>query len=267
MKGLMLHCGGRIASLEEIAEVETPTANRSHVPVSHLDVIESARSALVDSGYSITDEEHGLAGAGGNGDARYFGILQISQDGRKDRGDYSWTLGIRNSHDKKFPVGFAAGSRAFVCDNTAFSAESTVARKHTRNVRRDLPGAIARAIGGMAESLGLLDTRYDAYKERELRDAEANDILVKLLDNRAIVTRDLAPILHEWRTPKHDEFLPRTAWSLFNGVTETHKAISDPTVLVNRSAALHGTLDTYVGLAPEIIDVEPELAPIEVEAN
>jgi hypothetical protein len=46
-------------------------------------------------------------------------------------------VGLRNSHDKSFPVGIAFGSRVFVCDNAAFIADHVIKRRHTANAKRD----------------------------------------------------------------------------------------------------------------------------------
>jgi hypothetical protein len=43
----------------------------------------------------------------------------------------SLAVGVRNSTDKSFPIGFCAGSRTFVCDNLAFRSELTITKKHT----------------------------------------------------------------------------------------------------------------------------------------
>jgi hypothetical protein len=36
----------------------------------------------------------------------------------------------------------------------------------------------------------------------------------------------LPKVLEAWEEPKHEEFVPRTAWSLFNAFTEVQKAAS-----------------------------------------
>jgi hypothetical protein len=54
--------------------------------------------------------------------------------------DYTDTVGLRNSHDKSFPIGIAFGSRVFVCDNLAFHGEHVIRRKHTVKAKRELPG-------------------------------------------------------------------------------------------------------------------------------
>jgi hypothetical protein len=43
---------------------------------------------------------------------RYFGLLQIANG--SSHADYSWVLGIRNSHDKRLPAGLVLGSQVFV---------------------------------------------------------------------------------------------------------------------------------------------------------
>ena len=61
--------------------------------------------------------------------------------------DYGLVIGLRNSHDKSFPASIALGSGVFVCDNLAFSAEVTIARRHTRFIERDLPRVVHTAVG------------------------------------------------------------------------------------------------------------------------
>src|SRR5881397_1045647 len=53
---------------------------------------------------------------------------------------YSDTCGLRNSHDKRFPIGISVGSRVFVCDNLAFIGDHVIKRKHTANAKTALPG-------------------------------------------------------------------------------------------------------------------------------
>lgn len=54
-------------------------------------------------------------------------------------------------------------------------------------------------------------------------------------------------VLREWREPKHQAFMDRNVWSLFNSFTE---ALKDGNLneLPKRTEALHGLLDVAVGL-------------------
>ncbi len=77
-------------------------------------------------GHEIIREDYGVTPDG----ARFFGVLSL----KSEYGDYSDTVGLRNSHDKRFPIGISFGSRVFVCDNLAFSGDRVIRRKHTRRM-------------------------------------------------------------------------------------------------------------------------------------
>jgi hypothetical protein len=160
--------------------------------------------------------------------------------------DYSWTVGIRNSHDKTFPAGLVAGTKTLVCDNLAFSGLVSISRKHTRWAERDLHQLTARAVGQLGDKLIQLDHRIERYKEVEITDARAHDLVIRSLDAGVVTTTQLPEILREWREPSHAAFLPRTAWSMFNAYTESFKTLN-PHTAVRRGEALHGLFDVETG--------------------
>jgi hypothetical protein len=194
---LILHCGASKVERETLQAVPTPQATASWQPVSHFELLGQVERALSSRKLSIVAQAHGLTRDG----ARYFGLLQVSNDKiESEEKDYGYCLGIRNAHDKRFPCGLAVGSSVFICDNLAFSAEITVARRHTTHVKRDLPQLMARAVGKLSRKWADQDKRFDAYKEHELSDVQAHDLLIRALDCRA-VTSPSFPILNEWRHP------------------------------------------------------------------
>jgi len=74
----------------------------------------------------------------------------------------------------------------------------------------------------------------------------AHDIVIRALYAGAITATQVPEVLHEWREPSHSRFLPRTAWSLFNAVTEVHKGGNSCTVC-RRVEALYGLFDGETG--------------------
>ena len=96
--------------------------------------------------------------------------------------DYAYVLGLRNSHDKRFPAGLAVGASVFVCDNLSFSGEIKIARKHTRHIVRDLPELVSGAVGQLAERWHEQARRIDAYRSHEIGDKQAHDLIVRALD-------------------------------------------------------------------------------------
>lgn len=242
MSNLIVHAGAQRVSREQVLECLTPDAvvsprGRTWQPVPHGRLIEEVENSLSLSGLKIVNEEHAIYGGG----ARYFGTFQLVNGHNAD--DYGLIVGIRNSHDKKFPAALACGNRVFVCDNLSFSGEVSLARRHTRHIIRDLPMLVNRAVGKLTTMRHNQDHRIDAYKQVEITNAQAHDLLIRAVDSQALLPSKLVATLKEWREPRHPEFAPRTAWSLFNAVTEVYKG-TPLTELPKRSTSLYGLFDT-----------------------
>jgi hypothetical protein len=189
----------------------------------------------------VVQEAHGLWRDG----LRYFGLMEVRNGHNAD--DFGLVVGLRNSHDKSFPAALALGSRVFVCDNLAFSGEVKLSRKHTTHIWRDLPGLVKRAVGRLADLRNMQARRIDAYKAAALVDERTvHDLVVRSVYARALPGSHVMHVVNEWRRPRHADFQPRTVWSLFNAFTETLKG--SLTLLPSRTQALHGLLDTHVGL-------------------
>jgi hypothetical protein len=240
---LILHCGAQTAQLDEVAAVRTPGYTDTWNPIPHLELIRTVQRTLVQTNLTIGNQAHSLSHEG----QRYFGLMEIhAQDSSSD--DYCWVLGLRNSHDKTFPAGIVAGASVFVCDNLSFSGEVKFARKHTRFILRDLPMITERAIGQLVSKWHDQDKRIAAYKDYDIADRTAHDLIVRAMDVGVCSTRLIPTVLKEWRTPRHDAFSERNVWSLFNAFTESLKD-GNLAELPKRTEALHGLLDTHVGLA------------------
>lgn len=92
------------------------------------------------------------------------------------------------------------------------------------------------------------DKRISAYKEADIGEVDAHDLIIRATDVGVCSNRLIPSVLNEWREPRYDAFVGRTVWSLFNAFTESLK-IGNLTELPKRTEALHGLLDTHVGLA------------------
>lgn len=255
---LILHCGASAVEREQLALVPTPASTDTWTPIPHASLLTQVERALGGAELEVVSEAHGLSKDG----ARYFGLLQVARVAQaididveivdeepQQPKDYGYVIGVRNSHDKRFPAGLAVGSSVFVCDNLSFYGEISVARKHTVFIERDLPALTARAIGDLSAKWIDQGKRFEAYKQHTLRHAKAHDLLIKALDCRAVTTTQIPHILKEWRTPRHPEFAQDglTAWRFWNACTEVGKD-SGVWQLPDRTRALHGILDQEVGI-------------------
>lgn len=239
---LILHCGASAVERIEVARVTTPRPTDTWTPIPHLTLVETVEDALRSTGLKIGKQVHSLTSGGD----RYFGLTEVR--GPSDPDDYTWVLGLRNSHDKRFPAGIVAGASVFVCDNLSFSGEVRLTRKHTVHLQRDLPQLAARAVGQLIECWHHQDSRIEAYKNCRMRDKAAHDLVIRSVDAGACTNRLIPSVLKEWREPSHQEFQDRTAWSLFNGFTEILK-LGNLDELPKRTQALHGLFDSHVGLS------------------
>lgn len=239
---LVLHCGGIHLDRRQLAEIPTPAGAGMHCPIPHFELVRQTVEKLEGLGVRVDSESHGVS-HGGN---RYFGVFGLGTANNDD--GYGLVVGLRNSHDKSYRASLALGTRVFVCDNLAFTGDVTISRKHTRWILRDLPRLMTDAVNQIVAERRTMEDRVAAYRASELNDAQAHDLIIRSLDLRIISPPRIATVLKEWRDPSHEEFEPRTAWSLFNAFTEALKEYNVNGVY-QRSQPLHGMFDAACGLA------------------
>ena len=210
---LMLHCGAREVTRDQLALVPCPPAEGRWRPVPHVTVLDYAEKALLDAGYEVDKLQLGLS----RDDARFFGTLTLRSPLASG---VSLAVGLRSSTDKSISLQWACGSRVFVCDNLAFRSEKVIARKHTTNGVLRYQEAICRAVSELASYREEERRRIQAMQHREVGDDFALAFLLRAYQDEAILSpRSLPVALKEWREPSFSEFEDRSAWSLFNAVT------------------------------------------------
>ena len=259
---LCLHAGGHLVNTDEIGNITLPPATDTYRPINHKTLRDLVATTLSNNNMKIVQEQSALAKEG----QRYFGLMQISNC-KTTGDDFAFVIGLRNSIDKQFPASLAVGSSVFVCDNLAFSGEIKLSRKHTQNIERDLPEITNRAIGMLSEKWTSMVERYDAYKNTQITDITANDIIIRSLTAKAITTTQIPYIVEEWKNPRHEEFKMNgnSVWRLFNACTESAKGTSI-FALPRRTIGLHAILDASCGII-SLEDATKTIAETKVELN
>lgn len=247
MSSMMLHCGANNVSLEDVMAVETPDNTETWYPIAYGDFIDTVKESLEGVGLGIAREQYGLwdetnreTGLVTPG-AMFFGLLTLD----KGKDDYALSIGLRASHNQRFANSLVAGSQVFVCDNLAFSGEVRINRKNTKFAYGDLVRMVMESMGKIGDLWVTQEARYEGYKRTEITEAQAHDLLVRSMLAKAIPNSYIPKVLKEWTEPQHEEFAPRTLWSLQNAYTEVAKRtnVLDQTA---RGARLHGLLDSVV---------------------
>lgn len=209
---LMNHRGGRDITLDELTTIAAPPPTDSWYPIAHVDVLRTAQQTLTSAGYALATQRFSVSHEG----HRFFGVLDLESsilDG------VSLAVGIRNSTDKSFPIGFCCGQRVFVCDNLAFTSEVIIAKKHTRFGQDRYQEGIACAVQQLPQYRQSQCAWIGGLQNTRLSREEADSLILRSYEDNYIGARLLPQLLQEWRHPQFDEFQERSAWSLWNAFT------------------------------------------------
>ena len=207
---LMLHTGAEAVDYDGLRTLPVPLATDTHVPIPHHSVVDMVKYSLGFFGHEIVSEDYGVTPDG----ARFFGVLSL----KSAYGDYTDTVGLRNSHDKRFPIGISFGSRVFVCDNLAFNGDHVIRRKHTINAKRDLPGLVAEVVEPLRDQRVAQARMFDAYRQTALLEHQVDQAIMQFYRRGVINVTRIAEVLDAYEHPPHD-WGEETAWRLFNAGT------------------------------------------------
>ena len=210
---LCLHAGAENIDYDGLRQLETPQGTATHVPIPHFRVVDLIKTTLGMFGHQVTEEHYGVTEDGG----RFFGLISL----RSAYTGYEDTVGLRNSHDKSFPVGIGFGSRVFVCDNMAFMADHVIKRKHTANLKRELPGIVGELIEPLAIHRERQAKTIGHYKTSMLTDQLADHAILQLYREGVLNIQRVPEVLKEWHEPTYPDLEEPSAWRLFNAVTHT----------------------------------------------
>lgn len=220
---------------EELAQVPTPAATATHRPVPHHTIVEALVETLSFRQIGVVQEEYAISQDG----MKMFGVLDLAIGFEGCR----FSIGIRNSHDKSFLLAITAGLRVLVCENMAFSGDFTpVLSKHSKHF--SLQDSLAVGVDRMQRNFGPMRRQVGAWRERQLPTAEAKLIIYRaFVEGELAAPRHLASVVHGlYFNPKHEEFQPRTMWSLSNAFTSAFKEL-DPIPQFKATAKLSAFLE------------------------
>ena len=218
----------------ELARVTTPEATATHKPIPHVEVVDKLIEALGFRQIGVVREEYAVSADG----MRMFGVMDLTSGFQGCR----FAIGLRNSHDKSFRLSCTVGLRVFVCENLAFHGEYTpVLAKHSKNFL--LEDSLAVGVDRMQRNFGPLKRQVEEWQARQLSDASAKLLIYQaFIEGEQGFPKHLARRVHDlYFQPVHEEFQPRTMWSLSNAFTSAFKEL-DPIPQYKATARLAGFL-------------------------
>lgn len=213
---LLRDSGARLVESPELHAIQAPPPQGRWYPISHGRVLDVAMGALGRTGFTVRDMQLAVS----QDNQKFFGTLQLDSeicDG------VTLAVGLRNSTDRSFPIGFCCGENVLVCDNLCFSSTIEVARKHTRNGEAGFITGVESAVMGLHGFQIFAAKRITGLQEAVLEPERADSILLQAYRKGHLGARLLPKVCDEWEKPSHEAFQERTAWSLLNAYTEVMK--------------------------------------------
>ena len=231
----LLSYGGKLTR-SELGQVPTPAATATHKPIPHIEVVEKLIETLSFRQIGVVREEYAVSKEG----MRMFGVMDLSSG----FGGCRFAIGLRNSHDKSFRLSCTVGLRVFVCENLAFHGDYTpVLAKHSKNF--SLEDSLAIGVDRMQRNFEPLRRQVEEWQARQLSTAAAKLIIYQaFIEEELEIPKHLARRVHElYFHPVHEEFQPRTLWSLSNAFTSAFKDL-EPIPQYKATAKLAGFLES-----------------------
>lgn len=243
----LMHRGASGITRDELAHIDAPPATETWFPLKHSAVLDHTCDTLESAGFGIDSMCLSVA----KDNARFFGTLRLTS---RITPEVGLAVGIRNSNDQSFPIGFCVGESVFVCDNLSFHSQIVISRKHTRFGETRFREAMSRAVLGLHQYQRSAADRIAALMHWELSDDQANSLILQSFEQDIIGARLLPLVIEAWRRPPIDDFKPRNGWSLLNAYTGVLK---DRQQRLPQEAALQ-TIRLQRLLAPPMRLVETE---------
>jgi hypothetical protein len=215
---------------EQLALVATPAGTATHRPVPHAEVVSALVDTLALRHIAPVREEYAVSKDG----MKMFGIVEIETTFQGCR----FAIGIRNAHDKSMRLAMTVGYRVLVCDNMAFSGDFTpVLAKHSKHF--NLIHSLEIGVSEMQRNFEPMTQQVNRWRESQLTDVTAKLIIYQAFIEAEIdLPKHLAGSVHNlYFNPEHEEFAPRTMWSLSNAFTSALKQL-DPVPQYRATAKL-----------------------------
>jgi len=230
----LISCTGKITRAE-LANLPTPPATETHIPIPHSGVVETLLETLSHRHIGVIGEEFAVSS-----DAmEMFGVLDLEAGFEGCR----FAIGIRNANNKRFRLACTVGLRVFVCHNLAFRGDySPVLAKHSKYF--SLQDALSIGVDRMQRNFEPMQRQVERWRAQQLPAAEAKLTIYRaFIEGELEVPKHLGRRVHDlYFNPQHEEFAPRTMWSLSNAFTSAFKEL-DPIPQFKETAKLGEFLD------------------------
>jgi len=243
MNATLLSTSGKL-SREELQWIPAPPATATHRPIPHCEIVQALVETLGFRHIEVVRDEYAVSRDG----MKMFGVLDLEYGVTGVR----FSIGVRNANDKSMRLAMTVGYRVLVCDNMAFEGDFTpVLAKHSKKFSS--VDAVSIGVDRMQRNFEPLAQSIEYQRSQQITDEAAKLVIYRaFVEGGLAAPRHLARAVHrQYFEPEHEEFQPRTMWSLSNAFTAAFKQLE--AIPQFRAAAK---------LGPFLERAAPELQPV-----
>lgn len=216
---LSAHKNTNLVTREQLAALPVVIGTDSFKPVAHIELVESLERVLNERDIVIVREQYAM----GKDGLRLFGTLDLTLNGISGT---CASLGLRTANNRTMALQMIAGLRVFVCDNMAFSGDTIIMkRRHTSGL--NLMQELFRSMDEYEKHYRKLKSEVESLKGYGMSDVAAKVMIHDVFAKQVMPVRLMPSVSNEYfaENQRHEDFAPRTAWSLLNAFTEVAKAM------------------------------------------
>lgn len=217
MNATLLSQTGKITR-EELKLIPVPEATKTHQPLPHYQIVEALAETLNFRHINVVRDEYAVSRDG----MKMFGVLDLEYGVT----GVNFSIGIRNANDKSMRLAMTVGYRVLVCDNMAFRGDFTpVLAKHSKHFT--LVDAVSIGVDRMQRNFEPLAAQIQSWRDTSITDEEVKLVIYRaFVEGELAVPARLARTVHDlYFSPQHEEFAPRSVWSLSNAFTSAFKEL------------------------------------------
>lgn len=240
---MTLHRGARIVDRESISTFESPESTRTWNPVPFETLLNSVETEMSNRKMSVRKASHALS----HDNNRMFAVMDlhalgdgiVPSDGLQSAGQ-NISLALQSSYDKHLSAKLGLGSRVWVCDNLAFSAEIVFKKRNTADILYKLPDLITKAFDQLPGLIYNQQEMQEHWKKKIISDEFAHDSICNIIRHNLLPGSHIKNIFKYWDNPEYTNVKIPTVWRLYNAFTSYHKEKfrKNPVATAQRSMAV-----------------------------
>lgn len=215
---LIAHVNSDLVTREQLATIElspdnlpTPTFR----PIKHIELVDTLTRSVQTLNLKIEDEKFAIRRDG----EMLFGVMKLSH---LTTSEFVTSLGFRHANNRTMSIQMVSGVSVFVCDNMCFRGDSIVLRqRHTHSF--SLTVQLMEGLKRWKDHADILINEIDTMRQYQLQPNAAKAFILDAFVQGIMPLRFMPDVVTEWNRPRHEEFEPRTLWSMNNAFTEVQK--------------------------------------------